>query len=92
MGGIRQPYNYSSRYPDPGAFIQCVDGRDPMIHELWGHENDSICRKVQPTACIEIPAGTVGEFITEYLSENRLQNQIIGELSTKGIVQLILLS
>ena len=47
---------------------------------------------MHPTACIEIPAGTVGEFVTEYFSENGRRNRIIGELSINGSVQFIRLS
>ena len=51
-----------------------------------------ICREVYPTERVEIPDGTVGEFFTEYLSENGRRNQIIGELYINGSVQFIGLS
>ena len=41
---------------------------------------------------VEISAGTVGEFVTEYLSENGRCNQIIGELSINVSVQMFGLS
>ena len=40
-------------------------------------------------AHIDIPAGNVGEFVTEYFSENGQHNRIIGELSINGSVQFI---
>ena len=43
-------------------------------------------------ACIDTLAVTVGEFVTDYISENGRQNQIIGELPMNGSVQLIGLS
>ena len=47
---------------------------------------------MHPYACIEIPAGTAGEFVTDYISENGRRNQIIGELPINGIVQFIRIS
>ena len=38
---------------------------------------------------IEILSGTVGEFVTEYLSENGRHNQIIGELFINKSIQFI---
>ena len=46
--------------PDPGAFIQCVDGREPIIQELWCQGIDRICCEVHPTSHINIPAGNIG--------------------------------
>ena len=77
MGDIWRPYDYGGGDPDPGAFIQCVDGREPMIHELWCHGIDGLCRKVHPTLRIEIPSRNIGEFVTKYLSDNRQRNRII---------------
>ena len=34
-----------------------------------------------PTARVEVPDGTVGEFVTDYLTENGRQTLIIGQLS-----------
>ena len=79
MGDIYLTSDSGSGAPYLGAFIQCVDSREPMIHELWCHGIDGICRKFRLTAPIEILYGTVGEFVTEYLSENGRRNRIIGE-------------
>ena len=51
-----------------------------------------ICCEVHPTARIDIPAGTVGFFFTEYFSENGQRNCIIGELSINISIQFIGLS
>ena len=92
MGDIRRPYKYGRGSPYPGAFIQCVDGIEPMIHKLWCHRTDRIYREVHLTARVDIPAGTVGEFFTGYFIENVQHKQIIGELSINGSVQFIRLS
>ena len=51
-----------------------------------------IWHKVHTTACVEIPYGTVGEFVTNYLRNNQRRNQIIGELSINGSAQFIVMS
>ena len=35
---------------DPVAFIQCVDGREPQIHEVWSLGLDGIIIEVHPKA------------------------------------------
>ena len=92
MGDIQRTSDYGIGDPDPGTFIQCVDGRYPVVHKLWCHSIYGICREVHPTVLIEIPDGTIGLFVSEYLSENRRRNRIIGELSINGRVQFIGLS
>ena len=78
MGDIRSPSNSSSGGKETGACTQCVNGREPQIHELRCHGIDWIYREVHTYALIEIPTVTVGEFVTEYISENGRRNQIIG--------------
>ena len=79
MGDIWRHCGYGSRAPDPGAFIRCVDGRDPMIHEFCCHGIYGICLEVHPTGHIEIPAEYIGGFVTEYLSANGRRKSIFGE-------------
>ena len=70
MGDIYRPSNYGNGGPETGAFIQCVNDIEIQIHELSCWNIYGICREVHPTARVDIPAGTVREFVTEYLSEN----------------------
>ena len=65
MGDIRQPFDSSGGDLDPGAFLWCLDGREPMIHELWCHRIYGLCHNFNPTENIDIPAGTTGEFVTK---------------------------
>ena len=60
-----------------------------MGNKLWWHGIGGICREVHPTARIDIPDWSVGEFITEYLSKNGRCNRIIGEIPINGSVQFI---
>ena len=63
-----------------------------MIHKLWCHVIYGICHEVHPTARIDIPDVTIGEFFSGILSSNGRHNRIIGELSIIGSVQFIGLS
>ena len=69
--------------------IRCVDGEDPQIYKLLclGLENSTL--KVNPKAQIEVGAGTVGDFTTNYLAENRRRIPIIGKISINGNVQFL---
>ena len=91
-GCIWRPSDSGIVASDTGSFIQWVDSREPMIHKMVWHGIDRICCEFHPTSRIEIPAGTVGEFFTEYLSENGQRNWIFGVLSINGSVQLIRIS
>ena len=92
MSDIRRPYNYGIRGIETGTFIQCINDRETQIHELWCWDIDGIFREVHPKSHVEIPDETVGEFVTEYLSENGRRNHIIGELLINRGVQFIGLS
>ena len=91
MGNIRRLYDSGIRGTETTAFIQCINGRDPQINELWCQYLDRICREVNTTSFVDIPAGTSGEFVTDYLAENGRQIRIIGELTIKGSIQFLVL-
>ena len=87
MVSIDRPSDTGSRSTDVTAFIQCIDGQKPQIHELWRLDLDNISCGVHPTAQVEVTTGTVGKFVTDYLSENGLRTQIIGKISVNNSVQ-----
>ena len=60
-----------------------------MIHKLWIHRIDRLCHEVPPTSRIDIPAWTIGEFFTEYLSDKGWLNLIIGEIYINGSIKFI---
>ena len=70
-------------------FIQCVDGREPQINEMWCLGSDSVTREIHPTVQVEVGDGTVGQFTTNYLAENGRRIPIIGQLSINRIVKLL---
>ena len=81
MGYIRRPSNPGSGSTKDTDFIKFVHSREPQIHEVWSLGLDRIILKVPPTAQLEVPAGTIGDFLTDYLSENGNRIQIIRQLS-----------
>ena len=89
MGSIHWPSNPGSRSTKATAFIQCVDCWEPQTHELWCLDLDNIIRKFHPTVLIDFIAGTVGEFMADYLSENGCKIQIIRQLSVNSSIQCL---
>ena len=92
MGTINMPSDSGSGGTESTAFIQCIDGREPQIHELWYLGLDRISHKINPAAHVDVTAGIVGEFVTYYLAENRCQIDIIGKISIKNSIQFLFLS
>ena len=89
MGYIHRTLNPGSGINEDTDLIQCVDVREPNIHEIWSLGLDGIISKVHPTAQIEVIAGTIREFVTNYLAENGRRIQIIGKLSINNSVQFL---
>ena len=89
MVSIYYPLNPGGRSNKDTAFIQCVDGRDPHIHEVRSLGLDNITHKVHPKALVDIIAGTVGEFVTNYIAKNGGRIQIIGQLSINRSAQFL---
>ena len=88
MDTTRRRLDYGIRGTEATAFNQYTT----QIHELWYLGLDGISCKVHPTARVEVPDGTIGEFVTDYLVENRCQIYIIAQLSINDSVQFLGLS
>ena len=71
MGSIGRPLNPGSGSTEDTAFMKCVDGWEPQIHELWCLGLDYITPKFHPTALVEVVSGIMGDFTADYLAENR---------------------
>ena len=91
MESVCQPSNHGIRSTKDTAFIQCVDGQESQIHELRCLGLDTITREVHPTARVEVVAGTVGEFTTDCLSENRRIISIIDKIYINNNVQFLVI-
>ena len=89
MESIRRPSDSGTRSTDATAFFQCFDGQEPQINEMWCLGLERIIREVHPTARVEVPSGTVRDFVTNYLAENVRRIQIIGQLSVNESVQFL---
>ena len=89
MGNIRRPSKSVIGGSETGSFFQFVNGREPKTHEFWCHGIYGICCEMHHYSRIVTPDGTVGEFVTENISENGRRNKIIGELFINGSVQFI---
>ena len=87
MGTIHRPSDFVDRGNDTTTFIQCINGQQPQIKKLWCLGLDGIFREVHPIARVDILAGTVGEFVTNHLSENGRPINIIRKLSVNNSVQ-----
>ena len=86
MGSVRRPLYSGSDSTQVTSFIQCVDGQEPQMHEFWCLVLDGIIREGYPTMQVEITAGTVGEFVTDYLAEDGCRIEIIGQLSVNDSI------
>ena len=70
VGSIRWPSNSDFGDEDRYKFIQCVDRRKPQINEVWNFGEDGVTREVHPTTRVEVGAGLVSEFATDYFIES----------------------
>ena len=89
MGSICWPLNTINRSTKVTYLNQSVHGPEPQIHEVWILGFDRIICKVFPTARVEVPFGTVKEFVTDHLAENGFIIQIVGQLSINDSVQIL---
>ena len=87
MGTTHRPLDYGSGGTEAPAFIQCINGWEPQIHEMWCLGLYSIRREVHPTLCVEVTPGTVRYFMTNYLAKNGRIIKIIRQLSVNDSVQ-----
>ena len=60
--------NFVSEVEDGPDFIRCFNGRQPKIHEAWTFAEDGFTREVHPTARIDVSAGFIVNFSTNYLT------------------------
>ena len=87
VGAIRRRSDYGSGDEDGPEFVQCVDGRDLHIHEVWTFGEEGVTREVHPTAQVDVGAGFVGELATNYLTPSWPRIPMFGLNSIYGNVQ-----
>ena len=74
---------------DGPKFIQCVDGRKPQIHEVWTFSEDGVTCEIHPTEWVDVGAGFVSEFVTNYLTPSWRRISTFGENSINGTIQFL---
>ena len=89
MGIICGTSDSGSGVAEGTAFIQCINGQEPQIHELWCLGLEVISRKFYPMEHLDVTTGTVGSFLTEYLAKNGRIIEITGQLSINDSVQFL---
>ena len=92
MGSIHRPLDSVSGITEAAASIKFVDDLKPYIHALWCMGFNGIIHEAHTTARVEVTAGTVREFMTDYLSENGGQIKIVGQLSVNNSAKCLSLS
>ena len=89
IGSFRWTYDSSSGSTKDVEFIRYIDGQDPQINEMWCLGSDGVTREIHPKAQVEVDAGTVVQFKTNYLYGNGRIIPMVGQLSINGSVQLL---
>ena len=89
MGSIRRPSDSSREGTKSVEFIWCVDGREPQIHEIWCLGYNGVTHEFHTTAQIYDVAETVGQFLTQNLSENGRRISFIDQISINGSVEIL---
>ena len=89
IGSILWTSDSGSGSTEDVEFIRYIDGQDHQINEMMCLGSDGVTRKIHPKAQVEVAAGTVGQFTTNYLSGNGRILPIVGQLSINGSFQLL---
>ena len=58
------------------------------MQDIWCLGSNGITREFHPTDQIDVGAGTVGQFTTNYLAENGRRIPVIGQVSINGSIKL----
>ena len=59
------------------------------MHKIWSLVSNDITCEFHPIAQVYVGGGTVGQFLTDYLSENGRRITILGQISINGSVKLL---
>ena len=78
-------------YTEGPEFFRCVDIRQPQMHEILCFDSDRITPAVHPTTKVDVGAGVVGQFSSNYLTENRRRIPILGQIPINGSVKLLVI-
>ena len=89
VGSISWPSDSGSGDAEGPECIRCVDRLKPHIHEVWDFGEDDVTREIHPTAQVDVSAGVVGYFATNYLTKSWRRIPIFGRISINGSVEYL---
>ena len=69
VGATRWPSDSGCGDSDRSKFISCADGREAEVNEVWILGEDGVTPNIHPTARVDVDAGVVCKFATNYLTE-----------------------
>ena len=64
-----------------------MDRREPQIRKVWTFGEDDVTREVHPTARVDVGAGFVREFVTDYLTKIWCRVPMFGRKNIYGSVK-----
>ena len=89
MGTICCPSDSGGGGTKGVEFIGCVGGWEPQMHEIWSLGINRVTREVHPKEQVDVGAGTVRQFLTDYFYENGGRISILGQISINGSVKFL---
>ena len=70
-----------------------MDVREPQVREVWTFGEDGVTPKVHPTARVDVGAGFVVKFATNYLTEDGVGSLCLAVIplmeASSGLVSLL---
>ena len=72
---------------DVPKFIRCVEGRQPKINEVCTFGENGVTLKVHPTSRVDVSAGFVGNFATNFLTPTWRRIPMFGRSYIDGSVK-----
>ena len=66
-----------------------MDGRETQIDEVWDFVSGDVTCEVHPTAQVDVDAGAVGAFTSDYPTESGRRVPIIGQISINRGVEYL---
>ena len=95
VGSMRHRTNSGSGGEEGTKFIRCFNKRQTQILEVWTYREHGVTPEVHPTARVDVGAGFVGKFATNYFTPSWRRipmfggNSINGSVEWLGILELL---
>ena len=85
----RWPSDSSCGDADRSKFICCVDCYEPEVNEVLILGEDGVTPEVHPTAQVDVDAGVVCKFATNYITENGFKTSIFCKKPINGSFEFL---